>query len=173
MPFYQSKGKTPPKRHTVFKYKKKLCYEELVSREGFSSMYSNLYHLYMPTSISKVGDFTKNKLRVVSTKHQVHHLETLNIKSSGNAVDSRVPLFFNDDIIINISHITKKMDYLYRNGHFDELFYVQYGKGVISTNYGDLSYKEGDYVIIPRGVIWKLDPDKKTKLIIVESKYPI
>ena len=45
MPFYQNKGLTPPKKHTVFKYKNKLCYEELVSREGFSSMYSNLYHL--------------------------------------------------------------------------------------------------------------------------------
>ena len=110
MPFYQSKGKTPPKRHTVFKYKKKLCYEELVSREGFSSMYSNLYHLHMPTSISKVGNFTKNILSVESTKHQAYHLETLNIKSSENVVDSRVPLFFNDDIIINSIDPKKDVD---------------------------------------------------------------
>ena len=173
MAFYQNKGLTPHKRHTVFKYKNKLCYEELVSREGFSSMYSNLYHLHMPTSISKVGDFKKCKLNIEATKHQTRHLQTVKIESSGNAIDSRIPLFFNDDIIINIAHISQKMDFHYRNGHFDELFYVQYGKGVLSTNYGDLSYKKGDYVVIPRGVIWKFDPEKKTKLLIVESLYPI
>ena len=65
------------------------------------------------------------------------------------------------------------MNYFYRNGHFDELFYVQYGKGIILTNYGDLTYKEGDYVVIPKGVIWKLENDTKSKVLIVESVYPI
>ena len=45
MPFYQSKGKIPKKRHTVFKNPRGgIYYEELVSREGFSYIYSNLYH---------------------------------------------------------------------------------------------------------------------------------
>jgi len=173
MPFYQSKGLTPAKRHTVFQYKKKLCYEELVSREGFSSMYSNLYHLRMPTSIKKVGTFKEININLDSTKHQPRHLQTFQIKSSNDAIGSRVPLFFNEDIIINVAHINKKMDFLYRNGHFDELFYVQYGKGVVSTNYGDLCYKEGDYIVIPRGVIWNLNPDNKTKLLVIESVFPI
>ena len=55
MPFYQTKGSIPRKRHTVFKNKNKICYEELVSREGFSSIYTNLYHLNMPTRVKKVG----------------------------------------------------------------------------------------------------------------------
>ena len=57
MPFYLSEGNIPPKRHTVFKFNNHICYEELVSREGFSSMYSNLYHLHIPTSVGKVGSF--------------------------------------------------------------------------------------------------------------------
>ena len=49
------------------------------------------------------------------------------------------------------------MNYFYRSGHYDELFYMQYGSGVLETNYGDLEYKKGDYIVIPKGVIWKLD----------------
>jgi homogentisate 1,2-dioxygenase len=58
MPFYQSQGSIPKKRHTIFKNPKGgIFYEELVSREGFSYMYSNLYHLNMPTQIMKLGKF--------------------------------------------------------------------------------------------------------------------
>ena len=63
MPFYQSKGTIPHKRHTVFKNKNKLCYEELVSREGFSSIYTNMYHLNMPTKIKKVGKNQPTRIR--------------------------------------------------------------------------------------------------------------
>ena len=58
MPFYQSRGEIPNKRHTVFKNPKGgIYYEELVSREGFSYIYSNLYHLNMPTKVKRLGDF--------------------------------------------------------------------------------------------------------------------
>ena len=173
MPFYQNKGTTPAKRHTVFKLNNKLCFEELVSREGFSSMYSNLYHLHMPTTVKKVGKFHSINISKANTNHQPHHFKTFNEKKTGNAVDSRVPLLFNNDIIISTAIIDKKMDYFYRNGHFDELLYVQYGKGLLSTNYGDLCYKEGDYIIIPRGVIWQLIQDETTKLLVIESTCPI
>ena len=173
MPFYQSRGSIPPKRHIVFKHNNKLCYEELVSRQGFSDIYTNLYHINMPTSIKKVGDFKKIKLKEVHEKHQAYHFKTDKMKLWDDCINSRAPISFNNDIIISVAHISKKMNYFYRNGHFDELLYVQYGKGVLSTNYGDLCYKKGDYIIIPRGVIWKLENDKKTKLLIVESKNPI
>ena len=56
MPFYIKQGKTPNKRHTVFSNPKgDKYYEELVSREGFSSIYSNLYHLHRPTKVKQVG----------------------------------------------------------------------------------------------------------------------
>ena len=55
MPFYKVEGSIPKKRHTVFKNPKGgIYYEEHVSREGFSYMYSNLYHLNMPTQISAI-----------------------------------------------------------------------------------------------------------------------
>ena len=60
MPFYQSKGIIPPKRHTVFKKDngKNIYYEELISREGFSNIYSNVYHIHMPKTINLITVLT-------------------------------------------------------------------------------------------------------------------
>ena len=67
MPFYLKQGHVPAKRHTVFKkYDGSLLYEELMSREGFSYIYSNLYHIHMPTQIKNVGKFYPHKFESTS-----------------------------------------------------------------------------------------------------------
>ena len=138
MPFYNVQGSIPPKRHTVFKKNNKILFEQHVSREGFSGIYSNMYHLSMPTELIKVGNFVKSKLEKASCKHKARHIKSYKIKKFGNPVNSRIPLLFNNDLIISLVHISKNMDYFFRNGLYDELFYVQYGNGVIKTNFGNL-----------------------------------
>ena len=94
MPFYCKQGKVPEKRHTVFKNPKGgKYYEELISRDGFSSIYSNLYHLNRPTKIKEVGRLEKKELVHVAKKHRNRHVNTRDIKSNGDAIESRVPLF--------------------------------------------------------------------------------
>ena len=112
MPFYQKKGKIPPKRHTAFKKDDgSIYYEELVSREGFSSIYSNLYHLQRPTKISKVGELIKHELVKAETKHRARHIITSKLDTAGDAIFSRAPLLFNSDIIISVTAASKNMDY--------------------------------------------------------------
>ena len=53
------------------------------------------------------------------------------------------------------------------------MLYIQHGSGKIMSNFGDLKFKEGDYIIIPKGVIWKAVYTRKTKILIVESKSSI
>ncbi len=174
MPFYQSKGLIPSKRHTVFKRKDgAIYYEELISRKGFSSLYSNVYHLRMPTRLNKLGQLHPFSIRDAQTKHQARHIQTQSIANQGDIIYDRIPLLFNDDIIIYKAHVNKNMESFYRNAHFDEMFYIQEGKGVISSNFGDLSISAGDYVIIPKGVIWHLLIEKNLRLLILESKTAI
>ena len=105
MPFYQNKGLIPSKKHTVIKYKSKLCYEELVSREGFSSMYSNLYHLNMPTSINKIGIFNKTELKTSNNTHKPRHVITNKITSQKwNIIIIRIEMIENI-YRINLFHI--------------------------------------------------------------------
>ena len=96
---YIKKGIIPPKRHTVFKSKNGgMYYEEHVSREGFSSIYSNLYHLLMPTEISSVNSFEEKKKTHKIQKHKNRHYFTAKLPIDGDAISARQPLFFNDDI---------------------------------------------------------------------------
>jgi len=174
MPFYQSRGLFPPKRHTVFKRNHSaIYYEELISREGFSSMYSNVYHLRMPTKVLKMGSLHSIVIKANSVKHQARHIQTQKILNKGDIIYDRIPLFFNNDVIIHKAHVTQSMDYLYRNAHFDEVLYVQSGSGSLFTNFGNLALKAGDYVIIPRGVIWQLDIDEDMRFLIIESNSAI
>ena len=173
MPFYNCQGSIPPKRHTVFRKNKKLLFEQHVSREGFSGIYSNLYHLSMPTQLKKVGDLIDLNIIKAKTKHQPQHIKTFKINKYGDMLKSRVPLLLNDDIIISIAHVNEDMNYLYRSGHFDEMLYIQDGSGLIMSNFGNLKFQKGDYVIIPKGVIWKAKFIDKTKVLIVESKSSI
>ena len=60
MPFYQKQGEIPPKRHIQFRNEKNdLLWEELISREGFSSIYSNVYHKNPPTAIEAIGELKR------------------------------------------------------------------------------------------------------------------
>ena len=174
MPFYQSKGIIPSKRHTIFKKAdSSLYYEELVSRQGFSHMYSNLYHLRMPTCVLKVGEFHPIELKRGGKTHRARHIRTAHINSSGNAIDSRRSLFFNSDVVISKAHVNDSMDFHYRNGHFDELLYIQSGGGTFKSNFGILTFGFGDYIIIPRGVIWQIDVDDECKMLVIEANRPI
>ena len=164
----------PPKRHTAFKKADgSLYYEELVSREGFSHMYTNLYHLRMPTRVLEMGDFHPIELKRGDKSHRARHIRTANINSAGNAIDARRPLFFNSDVVISKAHVNDSMDFHNRNGHFDELLYIQSGGGTLKSNLGTLKFGFGDYIVIPRGVIWQMDVDDECRILVVESNRPI
>ena len=171
MPHYIQRGDIPHKRHTQFRSSDgELRFEELVSRKGFSDIYSNLYHLRMPTRVSQVGPFRPLALEAIRTAHRARHVRTGLVQSSGDALAARRVLFFNNDVVIAKAHVDRNMDVFYRNGHYDELLYVQKGEGVLRTNLGNLAYGPGDYLVIPRGVIYQLDVQEAARLLVVESR---
>ncbi len=175
MPFYQSRGEIPNKRHTIFKNPKGgIYYEELVSREGFSYIYSNLYHLNMPTKVKRLGDFeVDNTHTYLKEDHKSYHFKD-------NSIDSAIPLLYNKDISIGRfsydNYSNEKTDFMFqRNGDSDLLLFIQGGRGTLKTNYGNLDMHEGDYVVIPRGVIYQIhvNVDKGLHGLEIYSKSPI
>ena len=174
MPFYQKRGKIPSKKHIQFVNKNgDLYWEELISRGGFSHIYSNVYHVHPPTAIKKVGEFKALELKEHFQTHRPHHLYTSRLNLKGDYLSSRVPLFYNQDIIISKGHMTQSMKYLYRNGRRDEIIFVHSGKGSFLSNFGSLDINQGDYIVIPRGVTWQIQINEKMHFLIIESKHPI
>jgi len=174
MPFYQKRGEIPNKRHIQFRDNSgNLYWEELISREGFSHMYSNVYHIHPPTGVEAVGQFKKKELIATDKTHRHHHIRTANLDSNGDAISSRIPLFFNSDVVISKAHVNESMDSLYRNGNADEVLFIHTGSGKLKSNFGNLAVTPGDYVVIPRGVIWQIDVKEDMQILVTESSTPI
>ncbi|GLB60807.1 homogentisate 1,2-dioxygenase [Cytobacillus sp. NCCP-133] len=171
--YYRQLGNIPHKRHTMFrKSGGSLFREQVMGTKGFSGTQSILYHHYMPTEVSRtelIGKYTPEYEDQDSLKHR--HLLTDQIVKNGDALAAREYLLGNDDLLIGTANITDPMKSFYRNGDGDEMLYIHYGTGKIETMFGTLTYRPGDYVIIPIGTIYRVIPkdNEITKVLLVES----
>jgi homogentisate 1,2-dioxygenase len=176
--YYHRLGKIPPKRHTQFRQPDGSLYkEELVSSKGFSGIYSNLYHINMPTRIKSLGEPVKYGTKILESYGLKHtHLNTSKVGTTGtDYLESRKVLLMNADVSMAIcSPANRKMDYFYKNADGDEVLFVHDGHGVLISQFGKLEIKKGDYVVIPRTVIYKLEFEEgPLRLLIIESASPI
>lgn len=177
MPHYHSLGNIPHKRHTQFrKPDGELYSEQLFSTEGFSNDYSILYHNYPPTEIIKT-DTPVNVQPVVAEEKMLMHrsLEGFKIKPEKDFLQSRKPVLVNNDCHIVLAAPQESMSgYFYKNADADEMIFVHEGSGVLKTQYGQLDFAYGDYLLIPRGTIYQIDFNTAdNRLFIVESFSPI
>jgi len=176
MPFYLKRGEVPNKRHTQFRDKEgNLYHEELISREGFSDISSNVYHIHPPTKIKKYAEFKSINLKPVQKYvHRHRHWETFKYEEGGDWVNNRKVLAYNNDVVISIARPNENKDFFYRNAHADEMIFIHKGKGVIETQFGILTFGEGDYIIVPVSCLYRIKIESESAhLLIVESFGPI
>ncbi|MFP7299020.1 homogentisate 1,2-dioxygenase [Neobacillus niacini] len=173
MVWYQQLGKIPPKRHTVFrKEDDSLFREQVMGTKGFSGIQSILYHHNPPTSFFKsalIGE--SNPAYEEQSALRPRHFYTDNVnKEPSDAVMGREYVLGNDDLVIGVVNPTKKMDYFYRNGEGDELLFIHHGTGKIESTFGTLYYEPGDYIVIPIGTIYRVEPNPgESKFLVVET----
>jgi len=159
MPFYHRVGAVPPKRHTQFRRPDGALYtEELIGNEGFTGAASLLYHHNPPVRVTGIAPCPLEKPQEWAEPVQRHyHLRTLAAEPAGDPISSRKVLMFNDDVSLAIARPEVQMEtYYYKNGEADELYFVHEGEGTFETMYGALDYREGDYVVIPHGTIYRI-----------------
>lgn len=176
MPFYIQRGKLPSKRHIQFRSPQgELYHEEHISREGFSDVYSNVYHIHPPTRIAEVGKFTPLKVKAAEDRtHRHRHLETFKFPAQGNFLSGRKAIAFNNDVAIFTARPVEQADFFYRNGMCDEVIFVHYGKGTLYSYFGKLDFGPGDYIVIPRGILYKFEmTGDDHRFFIVESAGPV
>lgn len=176
--YYHRLGSIPPKRHTQFRQPDGSLYkEELVSSEGFSGIYSNLYHIHPPTRVKAVNTPVKyGATRIDDYALRHTHLNTSKVGATGDDyLNARKVLLMNSDCSIAIcSPRQRKMDYFYKNAEGDEVLFVHDGSGTLISQFGKLPIRQGDYVVIPRTVIYKLEFDEgPLRLLIIESSSPV
>lgn len=172
MPIYHSLGQIPHKRHTQFRQPDGALYsEQLMGSKGFSGMYSLLYHSHPPTRVTKIGPVVENKIEFSDKKELKHyHFKTKEIEAGGDPITGRKVFMANEDVSLAIARPTQKMSYFYRNGQADELYFIHEGSGVFQTIFGRLTFRPGDYVIIPRGTTYKIVSNPgPNRFLVIES----
>jgi homogentisate 1,2-dioxygenase len=160
MVMYQRLGEVPPKRHTQLWRDGRLLTEQVVGVEGFSGASSILYHLNTPVRVKQVGDFHPIRRQEWVPDAHVHHLlDGWDVEPYGDAVTGRRLLLWNQDVEIALCRPEAAMDAYYRNGEGDEVIFVHEGAGTVETILGDLAYRPGDYIVVPRGMTYRFAPE--------------
>ena len=177
MPIYHKLGKIPHKRHTTFKKPDgSLYYEQLFGTIGFDGMSSLMYHVERPTMVTSVGapvDLTPE----VAVKYNMTSrlLKGWNVAPEADFLKSRKTVLANQDVNITLAAPTKSLrDYFYKNADADEMIFIHKGTGTLRTMLGNLKFGYGDYLLVPRGMIYQINFDTEdNRLFIVESNSPM
>jgi homogentisate 1,2-dioxygenase len=174
MAHYRSVGTVPPKRHTQHRDPDGNLYrEELMGEEGFSSDSSLLYHRGVPSAIvdSQVWDLpdqTRTPNHPLKPRHlKLHSL--FEAEATADPVTGRRLVLGNNDVRISYVVAGAGASPYYRNAIGDECVYVESGAGVVETVFGALSYRAGDYVVVPRATTHRWLPSETSRLYAIEA----
>lgn len=158
MPYYTKLGEIPPTRHIQFRRPDGALYsEEVFGTEGFVGPTSTLYHIHPPTQVSGWKNLYSTKVEYVEQSvMRMRHLNTNPLHAEGDAVTGRKVILGNNDVEMSICQPAEQMLYHYKNGQGDDLLFFHYGSGTIHTQFGTLTFGKKDYVVLPKGIIYKI-----------------
>ena len=177
MPIYHKLGNIPHKRHIQFrKPNGDLYYEQLFGTVGFDGMSTNSYHEQRPTQVKEIRKQYSVAPKIAKSNNiQSYKLRGFEIEPQDDFLESRKIVLTNSDCHIVLAAPRKSTtDYFYKNTDSDEVIFIHKGTGKLRTMLGNLDFKYGDYLVVPRGMIYKMDFDTEdNRLFIVESHSPV
>jgi homogentisate 1,2-dioxygenase len=177
MPFYHQLGTIPPKRHTQMrKPNGDLYYEQLFGTVGFDGMSSLLYHINRPTMVQDILPSIDVSPEIAVNKNMKSmRLVGFDVPPTADFLDSRTALFVNNDLHLGVAAPQQSLtEYFYKNADADELIFVHRGSGTLRTLLGNITFSYGDYLVIPRGIIYQIQFDTSdNRLLFLESFHPI
>ncbi len=177
MPIYHKLGKIPNKRHTQFRKPDGNLYnEQLFGTIGFDGMSSLLYHINRPTMVKEILGSTDVSPKIAVEKSvTARKLIGYNVAPKDDFLEAREPMLVNNDIHIGLAAPRKSLTaYFYKNADADEMLFIHKGTGTLRTFVGNIKFQYGDYLIIPRGMIYQIEFDTEdNRILYAESFHPI
>ena len=135
--------------------------EEELGRVGFFGRVSHLYRTHPPVAWTDVeGDIRPRAIAAT---------ELPGLGSRKEWPRARVAFLENDDVVLHMARLDAPMENVFRNADADEVLFVHGGRGTCHTDFGPLKYERGDYVVLPRGVMYRLFPEEPSSFLVIES----
>lgn len=133
-------------------------FERELGREGFYGPSTQMYHRHAPTGWTAV----EGPLRPRA-------FDAGKLEAKTASPWDAVPLLSNASVQMRFWHTEKSMTALVRNADGDELLFVHSGSGGLFCDYGHLSLTEGDYILLPRGTLWRVEPKEELTTLLIEA----
>jgi homogentisate 1,2-dioxygenase len=135
-------------------------YERELGKDGFFGPSAHMYHRHPPTGwTSWEGPLRPRAFDLVK-------LENDDAPPSPWAA---AEILTNASVRIRFWKLPETMQELARNADGDELLFVHAGEGELFCDYGHLSVVAGDYVVLPRGTMWRLACTAPMAILMIEA----
>ncbi|MDA7980674.1 MAG: homogentisate 1,2-dioxygenase [Pirellulales bacterium] len=172
MTYYHRLGELPRKRHTIFRQPGGELYSEhLMSNLGFSGAQSLLYHSHPPTTLKSEKLLREIELRPdPNPALRMRHFQLAQMEARPSPTLDRTPILYNGDAVLSFVLASDDDEFFYRNGQADEIVYISDGGGVLESEFGELTFRRGDYLVIPRGILHRYKTaEQPLRLLVIES----
>lgn len=133
-------------------------YEREMSKEGFFGPAAFLHHKNPPTGWTKFEG---------PLQPRAFDLTKLNAADPSPWASRTV--LHNKATDIRFWKLAETMPALARNGDGDQLLFIHAGKADLFCDFGHLAIEAGDYVYLPRGTMWRLDPSEPLSVLMIEA----
>jgi homogentisate 1,2-dioxygenase len=133
-------------------------YEREIGREGFFGPATHMYHTHMPTAWTSFDGPLRPRA-----------YDTNRVQPADLSPFEAPVLLSNANTRIRIWNTRSAMPQLVRNGDGDELLFVHSGSGELYCDFGHMSFRDGDYILLPRGTMWRIEPDVACSILMIEA----
>jgi homogentisate 1,2-dioxygenase len=133
-------------------------FEREISKEGFFGPAAHLYHLHPPTGwVNFEGPL------------RPHAFDCTRLSGAQSSPWDAPELLYNSTVRVRFWRCDSNMPGLVRNADGDELMFVHAGRGELFCDYGHLPFEAGDYILIPRGTMWRVETAEPLRALLIEA----
>src|SRR5215210_4235585 len=133
-------------------------FERELGKEGFYGPSTQMYHRHPPTA-----------WKAFEGPLRPRAFDTAKLAEPAASPWDATPLMSNAQVRIRFWRLDRSMDHLVRNSDGDELVFVHEGTGHLYCDYGHLAIREGDYIVLPRGTMWRIESEEPLSALLIEA----
>ena len=133
-------------------------FEREISKEGFFGPAALMHHRHPPTGWTSMEGPLCPRL-----------FELTRLAAAAPSPWSAPVVLENRSCEIRFWRLGQTMPALARNADGDQLLFIHKGEGHLYCDYGHLAFEAGDYVILPRGTLWRLEVASPAEILMIQS----
>lgn len=174
----RSSGRLPRAPHTQLQAEDgRLLYEHCITRQGFDGPYTIAYHEQRPHEAQPSAEApvdlppADRKPERLLRRHYLSPSSPLTLEPFPR---HRGRLLENAHVAVSLALPTRSDPFYFANADGDELYYVHSGSGTLRTLLGDVSYRTGDYVYVPRSLLHRFVLNEPNQhWLVLELRQPL